>query len=254
MGRMENTSNVWGDALAEAVGVVLPVECVGCGRADRALCHGCRAALDAHPGRVRLVAGVRCDAAFEYSGLARTLLLAFKVHGRTDLAGHLGRPTVALLRESLAAAPPDTLVLRVPSSVVGRRRRGFDPVVMLLRRGGSRPWTRPRTGRLHRVRSVSRGSADAIDGIGGVMPPDRALADAGGGQKSLTALERVAATVGTLRAVGVADRDVVLVDDVVTTGVTMAEAVRAVRSAGGRVVRCVATASVEPPTPLEGPS
>ncbi len=58
-------------------------------------------------------------------------------------------------------------------------------------------------------------------------------------------MERVAATVGTLRASGVDGRDVVLVDDVVTTGVTMAEGVRAVRAAGGRVVRCVAVASVD---------
>ena len=57
--------------------------------------------------------------------------------------------------------------------------------------------------------------------------------------------ERVEATVGTLRAAHVAGRDVVVVDDVVTTGVTMAEAVRAVRAAGGRVVRCVALAEVE---------
>ncbi|MDO3699232.1 phosphoribosyltransferase family protein [Curtobacterium flaccumfaciens] len=48
-----------------------------------------------------------------------------------------------------------------------------------------------------------------------------------------------------MRATGVDGRDVVLVDDVVTTGVTMAEGVRAVRAAGGWVVRCVAVASVD---------
>lgn len=210
----------WRDAVAAAVGLFLPVVCLGCALPDRALCPRCLAELAARPRRVRLGAGARLDAAFEYEGLVRTLLLELKLRGRVDVAGPLGRPTAALVRQALAAAPAGTVVLRVPPSPRGRRRRGFDPVVLLLARGGVR-----RTGCLRRVRGRWR--------------------PGGAGQKERTALERVAATVGTLRAVGVADRDVVLVDDVVTTGVTMAEAVRAVRAGGGRVVRCVATASVE---------
>ncbi|WP_140449328.1 hypothetical protein [Curtobacterium flaccumfaciens] len=58
----------WRDALLAVLGLFLPVACLGCGRPDRALCPPCRAALDARPGRVRLVAGVRLDAAFEYEG------------------------------------------------------------------------------------------------------------------------------------------------------------------------------------------
>lgn len=210
----------WWAAVAAVVGLFLPVSCLGCAAPDHALCPRCRADLAARPGRVRLVAGARLDAAFEYEGLVRTLLLELKLRGRVDVATPLGRPTAALVRQALAAAPPGTRVLRVPPSPRGRRRRGFDPVVLLLARGGVRG-----TGRLRRVRGHRAVGA--------------------GGQKERTALERVDATVGTLRAVGVQDRDVVLVDDVVTTGVTMAEAVRAVRAAGGRVVRCVATASVE---------
>jgi predicted amidophosphoribosyltransferase len=177
-------------------------------------------------------------------------VLAVKVHGRTDVAGPLGRATGELVRSAIAESPPGTIVVRVPSSVAGRRRRGFDPVVLLLRRGGIR-----RTAGLRRVRRTVAGGTPGVSGEAGAAgPPERSGGPpgAGGGQKSLTAVERVAATVGTLRAVGVAGRTVVLVDDVVTTGVTMAEAVRAVRAAGGTVVRCVATASVEPPTPLEG--
>lgn len=209
----------WSDALLAVLGLVLPVTCVGCGARDRALCPACWTALDDRPRRVRLVAGVRLDAAFEYEGLVRTLLLELKLRNRVDLARPLGRRFGPLVRAALAEAPSGTALLRVPPSPQGRRRRGFDPVVLLLARGGVR-----RPAALRRVR-VAR-------------PP-------GAGQKERSAVERVAATVGTLRAVGVTGRTVVVVDDVVTTGVTMAEAVRAVRAAGGRVVRCVAVASVD---------
>jgi predicted amidophosphoribosyltransferase len=220
---MTTTVRPWADALRALLGLLLPVDCTGCGRPDHGLCPGCRAVLDDAPRHVRLVAGVRLDAAFVYDGLVRALLLELKLRGRVDLAGPLGVRFGALVRSALAEAPPGTLVLRVPPSRAGRRRRGFDPVVLLLTRGGVR-----RAGRTPRLRRVRAGPSDA----------------SGGGQKERTALERVDATVGTLAAPDLADRTVVLVDDVVTTGVTMAEAVRAVRAAGGRVVRCVCAASV----------
>ncbi|WP_222126940.1 phosphoribosyltransferase family protein [Curtobacterium pusillum] len=224
----------WQDAALAVLGLVLPVVCAGCGAPDRALCRTCSAGLAAEPRRVRLVAGVRLDAAFEYAGLVRTLLLELKLRGRVDLARPLAIRFGALVLSALADAPPGTVLLRVPPSRQGNRRRGFDPVVLLLARGGVR---RPRA--LHRPRAgPGAGAGPAGTGRAGARR-------AGAGQKERSALERVAATVGSLRASGVAGRDVVVVDDVVTTGVTMAEAVRAVRAAGGRVVRCVAVASVD---------
>lgn len=213
------------DAAVEVLGLLLPVACLGCGAPGRAVCRSCRAVLRDTPGSVRLVAGVRLDAAFAYDGLVRVLLLELKLRGRVDVAGPLGRPTGVLVRRALAAHP-GSVVLRVPSSRSGARRRGFDPVVLLLARGGVRG-----TGRLRRVRRP--------------VGPAAGSGSERHGQKERSGVERVAATVGTLRAVGVAGRRVVLVDDVVTTGVTVAEAVRAVRAAGGSVVRCVATASVD---------
>ena len=59
-------------------------------------------------------------------------------------------------------------------------------------------------------------------------------------------MERVAATVGTLRASGVDGRDVVLVDDVVTTGRDDGRG-RPCRAGSGRAGgrACVAVASVD---------
>lgn len=224
---MRTTDDPWADALRAVVGLLLPVACAGCHRRDHVLCPGCRSALDAAGRHVRLVAGVRLDAAFVYDGLVRTLLLELKLRGRVDLARPLARRFGQLVRTALAEAPPGTVLVRIPPSRRGARRRGFDPVVLLLARGGVRGARR--TARLRRLRAG---------------PPGGHAGRHGHGQKERTAVERVAATVGTLAAPGTAGRTVVLVDDVVTTGVTMAEAVRAVRAAGGRVVRCVCVASV----------
>ncbi|WIB35242.1 phosphoribosyltransferase family protein [Curtobacterium sp. MCJR17_043] len=165
-------------------------------------------------------------------------MLEWKLRGRVDVVAPLTDRTADLVRSALAAAP-DAVVLRVPPSARGHRRRGFDPVVTVLRRAGVRRAPRPPTGR--------RPGGAARRGPGGVRARGVQTRTGGGaGQKERTGIERVAATVGTLCAPAlVAGRDVVVVDDVVTTGVTMAEAVRAVRAAGGRVVRCVAVASVE---------
>jgi predicted amidophosphoribosyltransferase len=257
--RTRDSLRPWLDAAVAVLGLFLPVDCVGCGRPDRALCAACRHALDAMPRRVRLVAGVRLDAAFEYTGLVRTMLLELKLRGRVDLARPLGARFGGLVRAALADAGPGAVLLRVPPSRQGARRRGFDPVVLLAARGGvrrSRAMSRVRAGGLARARERRRGAgagAGAGDGVG-VGAGAGAGAGAGvgfgagalhGGQKERSAVERVAATVGTLSVTGVTGRAVVVVDDVVTTGVTMAEAVRAVRAAGGRVVRCVAVASVD---------
>jgi predicted amidophosphoribosyltransferase len=182
------------------------------------------------------------DAAFAYRGTVRALVLELKLRGRTDLVPVLAPRFGALVDRALADVP-GALLVRVPPSRTGSRRRGFDPVVLLLRRAhgadsavrARRRSCRAPRGALRRVRAPTRTTGRPASPAG-----RRAH-----GQKERTALERVEATVGTLRAAHVTGREVVVVDDVVTTGVTMAEAVRAVRAAGGRVVRCVALAEVE---------
>src|SRR5690606_11982054 len=118
---------------------------------------------------------------------------------------------------ALAALPQAELV-RVPSSRAGMRRRGFDPVALVLRAAG------------RRATSVRRGWAAS-----------------GGAQKERTGAEREAAARGSLvlpgrAALALAGRPVVVVDDVVTSGATVREAVRALRAAGCEPVALAAVA------------
>ncbi|KTR37881.1 hypothetical protein NS263_14925, partial [Curtobacterium oceanosedimentum] len=117
-------------------------------------------------------------------------------------------------RSAPRGARQDRRRARSAESAPCARRRGFDPVVLLLRRAhgadsadrARRRSCRAPRGALRRVRAPTRAT-----GLPGPAAGHRAH-----GQKERTALERVEATVGTLRAAHVTGREVVVVDDVVT--------------------------------------
>lgn len=202
------------DALLETWAVVQPVECAGCAAADRALCGSCAAALAARVTTHDLADGTRVWAALAYDGVVRRCILAFKEQGRTDVAAALARPLAAALDAALDALPPgDVHVVPVPSGRAAWRRRGYAPVLALLRSAG--------------------------------VPAARWLAPARAAnvQKALDVEARHANRECSMRALpGIRGRRVVLVDDVLTTGATLGEAARAVRVGGGEVVGAVVLA------------
>ncbi|WP_404312820.1 ComF family protein [Agrococcus terreus] len=207
-------------ALREAAGVVWPVDCAGCGARDAAVCTACAAALDG-PLVLERLGGLPLVAAAVYEGPVRGLVARAKEHaGRAE-----ARALAAGLARALAAAPAGVPV-RVPSSREGRRRRGFDPVALLLRRAGAR------------APALRRAPAGAAR-TGGALR--------GGAQKTRSADDRRLAAAGSLvvpagLARRLAGRPVVVVDDVVTTGATALEAVRALRAAGAEPVAIAAVA------------
>lgn len=185
--------------------MLFPVECAGCERDDRGLCSDCRHALKPAIARRDAPEGLCVHTALLYENTVRRTILAFKESGRTDVAAPLAVP-LAVAVAAARGAETATLV-PIPTSRAAFRRRGYDPVRLLLRSAVLRH--EPLLGR-------ARGT---------------------GIQKSLS----VDARAENLRGAFVARRHlqgarIVLVDDVLTSGATLGEAARAVRAAGGVVV------------------
>lgn len=197
------------DALLDALAVLFPVECAGCGSADRSVCAACRAAIG--PPVHSRVGHLEVTSAARYAGPVRELVLSLKEGGRTDAARTMGAAVAPLL---LAASSRGSSLALLPSSAAAYRRRGFDPVRLLVVRAGLRPRA--------------------------VLVSTRTTAP----QKSLDLEARARNTQGSLTAVGdLTGLCFTLVDDVVTTGATLLEAARAVRQAGGTVAGAVTFAA-----------
>ncbi|HEY1530151.1 MAG TPA: phosphoribosyltransferase family protein [Galbitalea sp.] len=191
-------------ALLDALAVFSPVDCAGCGAADRSLCEHCQIELEPEVTPRTLSDGSTVYTALRYEGVVRRTLLALKESGRTDVA----KPLSLSLSAALArAAQPGAEFLAVPTSRAAWRRRGYDPVALLCKRAGFDS---------ARVLKSSRATAS---------------------QKTLGSGDRALNLHESMRArMSLRGRRFILVDDVVTTGATLAEAARAVREARGEVV------------------
>lgn len=201
--------------LLDALAVLFPVDCAGCGVPDRSVCELCCAALGPAlqtPLPSPAVADFTVASAARYEGVVRELVLALKEGGRTDAAVALGWAIAPLLGAASSAHIPDLAL--VPSSRAARARRGYDPVGILVRRAGYR---------VSPVLRVARSTA---------------------AQKTLDVVGRAANSAGSLEALGdLSGRRLTLVDDVLTTGATLLDAARAVREAGGEVIGAVTLAA-----------
>jgi len=227
----------WGHALA---GLVLPVQCAGCGLDDVAWCAACRRPFEERPRRCEERAG-RLDlldgsplpvwTLADCVGPARETVVAWKDRGRYDLTTHLaGVARVAAARSGgtwLAAGTP-VIVVPAPSTAAARRRRG---------------------GNL--VDALAQAVAEGLTAAGRPARDAPVLARRGADQAGLGARARGTNLAGRVRVRGdgrdLQGRAVLVVDDVLTTGATIAACRVALEASGARVVGAFTLASTPPP-------
>jgi ComF family protein len=153
-------------------------------------------------------------AAVDYAHPWDGLITRFKFHGALDLAPAFAR----LLREAAArsdAAPP-CLLLPMPLSRDRLRERGYNQAWELTRRLGASLRCATDARLLRRVKDTPHQLA---------LPPDRRADNV-----------RAAFAVEPARMHELRDRHLTLIDDVMTTGATAAEAARTLLLAGAREV------------------
>lgn len=219
------------ELLRELAEALLPQRCIACGRFGAALHHACLTTLPAAgpprcdrcwaPGRGSPCAACLADAPpfeglrtpFRFSGVARRALLEAKFRGVSAHLDPLGDAAAEVVPRRWAI----DVVAPIPLHGARRRSRGFNQSELIARR----------------VAGVLELPLD-----GGLLKRARSAAP----QASLGASRRAANVRGAFAAAAEPPGGVLLVDDVSTTGATLAEAARVLRAAGARRVYALAVA------------
>lgn len=206
----------------------MPPACVACGSEGEPLCERCalplRRRLEEPPGLPFGLPGHLPDGVLQlewcaaFTGPVRAALHALKYDGIRRLAEPLGE---ALAERWKRVAAGGEVLVPVPIHARRRRERGFDQAELLAR---------------------SCGAALGLPVVAGLRRREATEAQHSLGRNARLGNVRAAFEVVAERRSAIRDRWVVLVDDVVTTGATLAGCAAALDEAGALAVSALTVA------------
>ena len=199
--------------------LIFTPRCIGCGIRSSGLCSDCQESW-VFRQLVSHICGVTIFSEIAYSAVAGKILLAAKENGLREADEFMFAALDSSLQRFLTKNLSQPLLVPIPSQRSSNRRRGRNFVTDLAQRLGDR----------HDLQ------------ISEILIHSRKVAD----QSLLNSIERDA---NLSHALDVSERfgggrEVLLVDDLVTSGSTLKEAIRALKSSGfcvvGAITACVA--------------
>ncbi len=229
---MAGGGRIGAEFLSAAGDLLLGARCHGCGSPGLGTCRPCRARLAGHrvfttrpdptPDGFPL-----CVSTAPYDDQLSRLIVAHKERQALALTALLGDRLALGIRALLRIRPSHgspVLIVPVPSAARAVRDRGFDATAALARRA---------------VRSA-QGSDGPRLRVRTALVQARGVADQG----DLDAAERATNLRGRLRLRDeIRGVDMIVVDDLVTTGASLTEAARVLAAGGGRVLGAATVAA-----------
>jgi len=210
--------------------MLFPRQCFGCGEEGTVFCAPCLSALPPAPAASDATGAPRAYAPFAYRHEPlRKALWALKFKGNREVArvcGTLLYDHIIPLLEEYALYHGVTMPLLVPVPISRRRRwaRGYNQAELI-----ARALVTHDEGRSFEL------ATDALAKIKDV-PPQTSL------REKSARLKNIEGCFAIKNPARVAGRDVIVLDDIYTTGATFKEARRALKRAHARTVICVAVA------------
>ncbi len=204
--------------------ILFPTRCFGCLSLGLTLCASCRKRWHPHAYRT-FVENAPVYSSISYSPVAKRILLSAKENGHS-VADQLLVSAMMCALDSIPMVSTTSFLVPIPASRSSQRRRGRDFIAELTHTISQESGI-PMVKLLELKRKVqdqsklnARGRARNLSGAIGIIDEAQAFSFSGS--------------------------DAILVDDLVTTGSTLSEGVRALTAGGITVAACVTACATHP--------
>lgn len=192
--------------MSNLLNIILPTPCVICSKLGAPLCKQCSDSFQTNFSQIEL-SGVSGFALSDYSPDAALIINDLKEKGITSLA-----PLIAMFaKRHWPEGLKEAILVPVPSSPANSKKRGFSHNALIAKAIAKQiPGIR--------TRELLRSQSKRLDQVG--LSPKQRVENLAGAFRAET------------RGFQASNRPLVVVDDVITSGATMSEAIRCLRACG----------------------